>query len=728
MKSHRFVLGAVSALALLAACAPAGNDTTSQTGTGQTAGIDSLASPFDADWATPYGVPPFADIDTQDYRPAFDQAVVELNAEIDAIINNSAAPTFENTIVALEQSGKSLTRMFSVFGNITNTDTTPQLQALEAEIYPEASKVSDAIVLNDALFQRVRAVWNQRETLGLDEQDARLLYLIHQDFERSGAALDNASKARLKEINAEISSLTTKFSQNELADTKSFEAHITDEAELAGLSASVISAGKRKAEQREKDGWVFGLDRTTFEAVMTESENRNLRRIMFDGYRTRGANGNAFDNREVARRIAELRAERAVLLGFPTHAHYQLATRMAKTPEQAEAFLLEVWRPGLARAKQERAEMQAIIAAEGGDFQLSGEDWWHYAEKLRAQKYAFDSEQLKPYFELDNVTQGAFDVATKLFGLSFTEVTDRVPGWNPVVRSYDVKDADGNHLGLFMMDMYARDSKRGGAWMSSYRQASNVAGNDVRPIITNNLNLSEPGDGEPTLLSFDEVETLFHEFGHGLHGFMTKARYERFAGTSGSPRDFTEFPAQIMEHWAGQDEVLAEYATHYAKGDVLPGELLNKLKEASTHNQGFKTTEFIAASLLDLAWHRQTASEIAAIEDVRAWELKTLRDYGLIDEIEPRYRTPYFSHIFSSADGYSAGYYSYLWSEILDADGFTAFLETGDIFNPELADRLKRNVFEAGGSKPADELYRGFRGSDPTIEPLLRIRGLQSEG
>jgi len=396
---------------------------------------------------------------------------------------------------------------------------------------------------------------------------------------------------------------------------------------------------------------------------------------------------------------------------------------MAKTPQKAEEFLLRVWKPGLERAQKEKAEMQEIIKEEGKDFTLAGHDWWHYAEKLRAKKYAFDESQVKPYFELSNVIDGAFHVAGKLFGLTFTELND-TPKWNTNVRVYDVKGRDGEHLGVFMADFYSRDSKRGGAWMSTYRQASSVSGKVTRPIVTNNMNITPPAKGDPTLLSFDQVSTLFHEFGHGLHGLMTLARYERYAGTSGSPRDFTEFPAQFMEHYAEAPEVLPVYAKHYQTGEVIPAKLLEKLQAASTHNQGFKTTEFIAASLLDLSWHKMNLEALKKVNDAEAFETKTLTDYGLLTEIGPRYRSPYFAHIFSSPIGYSAGYYAYLWSEILDTDGFAAFRESGDIFDKALALRLAENVYQAGGREPADELYRKFRLKDPTIEPLLKSRGL----
>ena len=674
-------------------------------------------NPFTVEWETPYGAPPFSLIKDEHYMPAIKAGILQLRSEIAGIVDNPDAPTFENTIVALDLAGKQVSKVSSTFGNITNTDTNDALRALESEIYPMLTREFNAIQFNERLFDRVKAVYEQKDSLDLDEQDARLLELTHRDFVRAGAALDKETKDRVAAINEEITGLTTTFGQNLLKATTGFKLEITDPADLGGLTDSFKAAIKVDGE----DKWVVGLNRSPYETFMTQSTNRELRETLFNAYRRRASDGEN-DNGPLAIKIATLRAERAQLMGYQSHAHYQLETRMAKTPEAAEEFLLRVWRPGLVRAGQELADIQALIEADGNDFTAAGHDWWHYAERVRQERYAFDDAALAPYFELNAVRQGAFDMATKLFGITFEAV--ETPLWNPVVTSYDVKAENGDHLGLFMMDMYARDSKRGGAWMSSYRSTSDINGNRIRPIITNNLNLISPPEGEPTLMRFDEVETLFHEFGHGLHGLMTQIRYENFSGVDG-PRDYTEFPAQILEHWASQEQVLAEYAKHHETGEVIPTDLIEKMRNASTFNQGFKTTEFIAASLLDLAWHNLTPEQAAAITDARAFERETLEGYGLPPEIEPRYRTQYFAHIF--AGGYSAGYYAYLWSEILDADGFTAFQEAGDIYDPALAKKLKTWVYEAGGLRPADELYRNFRGKDPEIAPLLRIRGLDGD-
>ena len=673
-------------------------------------------NPFMEEWDTPYGVPPFSDIENAHYMPAIKKGILELRAEIDAIVNNAEAPTFENTIVALELAGELLGDVASTFGNITGTDTDDELRALESEIYPMLTREFDAITLNPDLWARVKAVYEQRDSLDLDEQDARLLELRHRSFVRAGAAFTPEVKDQIAEINAEMSALTTKFSQNLLLETKAFTLELTEDDEIAGLSDDFKAA----IWDEEKEAWVVGLNRSSYETFMVQSENRELREKLFNGYRLRATAGER-DNGPLAIKIAQLRAKRAELMGYASHADYILEYNMAKTPKGAEDFLLRVWRPGLERAKEERADMQAMI---GDEFTFAAHDWWHYAEKVRKARFDLDENETKPYFDLENVRAGAFEMANRLFGITFEEVD--VEGWNPVVVSFDVKDENGEHLGLFMTDMYARDSKRGGAWMNSYRSASNINGDNIRPLITNNLNLPTPPEGEPTLMRFSDVETLFHEFGHGLHGLMTKIDYPTFSGVDG-PRDYTEFPAQILEHWTSEPEMLEIYARHYETGEVIPADLVERMRAAGNHNQGFATTEYVAASLLDLRWHMLSSEEAAKITDARAFEKEVLESYGLIPEIEPRYRSNYFAHIFSSSTGYSSGYYAYLWSEILDADGFDAFKQAENIFDPATAARLKKWVYEAGGLRPADELYRNFRGSDPSIEPLLKGRGFAVE-
>ena len=673
-------------------------------------------NPFMEEWDTPYGVPPFSSIENGHYMPAIKKGVLELRAEIDAIVTNAEAPTFENTIVAMELAGDLLNDASSTFGNITGTDSDDELRALESEIYPMLTREYDAITMNDDLWQRVKTVYEQRDSLGLNEQDARLLELSHRSFVRAGAAFTPDVKQQIAEINAEMSGITTTFSQNLLLETKAFTLELKEDGEIAGLSDDFKGA----IWNEDKQAWVVGLNRSSYETFMVQSENRELREKLFNGYRLRAVAGER-DNGPLAIKVAQLRAKRAELMGYKSHAEYILEYNMAKTPKGAEDFLLRVWRPGLERAKEERADMQAMI---GDEFTFAAHDWWHYSEKVRKARFDLDENETKPYFDLQNVRAGAFEMANRLFGVTFEPVD--VEGWNPVVVSFDVKDENGDHLGLFMTDMYARDSKRGGAWMSGYRSASNIHGDAIRPVITNNLNLPTPPEGDPTLMRFSDVETLFHEFGHGLHGLMTTIDYPTFSGVDG-PRDYTEFPAQILEHWTSEPEMLEIYARHYQSGDVIPAELVERMRAAGNHNQGFATTEYIAASLLDLRWHMLSSEEAAQITDARAFEKEILEGYGLIPEIEPRYRSQYFAHIFSSSTGYSSGYYAYLWSEILDADGFAAFKQAENIFDPEVAARLKKWVYESGGLKPADELYRNFRGSDPSIEPLLEGRGFAVE-
>jgi len=712
------LLGLCLAAAMLGACGGADKDDAKSDSASDEIAVteaELAGNPFMEEWTTPYGVPPFGRIENGDYMPAIKKSILEMRSEIAEIVGNPDAPTFENTILALETAGAALTRVTRTFGNVAGTELDDEMRALQTKIYPMLTRERDAITLNAELWTRVRSVYEQKDQLGLDEQDARLLELKHRNFLRAGAALDPAVKAELTKLNTELSKLTTAFGQNLLAATKAFKLELKDEAQTAGLSENF----KASIWNENAGAWVVGLNRSAYETFMTQSEVRELREELFNGYRLRASSGE-HDNGPNAIKIAQLRAKRAELKGYQSHAHYQLETRMAKTPKGAEDFLLRVWRPGLERAKEERADMQAMI---GDEHKFAAHDWWHYAEKVRKARFDLDENETKPYFDLEMVRNGAFEMAQRLFGLTFEPVD--VAGWNPVVTSYDVKNADGVHLGLFMTDMYARDSKRGGAWMSSYRMASNIEGDSVRPLITNNLNLSTPPAGEPTLMRFSEVETLFHEFGHGLHGLMTMINYESFAGTSGSPRDYTEFPAQILEHWTAEPEMLAIYARHYQSGDVIPAELVERMRVASNFNQGFKTTEYIAASLLDLRWHSLTSEQAAALTDAREFEQQVLSEYGLIDEIEPRYRSQYFNHVFAS--GYSAGYYAYLWSEILDADGFAAFKQAEDIFDPETAARLKKWVYQSGGLREADELYRNFRGQDPSIEPLLEGRGFAVE-
>ena len=718
MMKQWLIAGAATA-ALLTGCSQGTPSTDTSTGPEVSETAVEATNPLLAEWDTPFGIPPFDLIEESHYMPAIDVGIEELRADIAAIADNEEAPTFENTLVALEKAGPTLDRVSNVFGNITSTDTNDTLRALESEVNSKLTTEYNALFLNDKLFERVKTIYDNRESIGLDQQDLRLVELRYRDFVRQGAALNAEDKARVKEINTRLSQLSTQFSQNLVKETNGFELLITDEANLAGLSDAMIATGAQAAERKGKEGWLFNLNRSTYETFMAQSEVRDLRKKMFDGYRFRAANGGATDSNDIILETVRLRAERAELLGYKSHAHFQLDTRMARTPENTMEFLQRVWEPGLARAKEELADMQALVDATDTQYTVEGHDWWYLSEKVRADKFAFDAAALKPYFEMNTMITGMYEVMSELFDIVIEPVED-APKWNDVVTTWKVSNPDGSLVGIFMIDMYARDSKRGGAWMSTYRDASAIDGEVIRPIVTNNMNLNQPPEGDPTLMRFGEVETLYHEFGHALHGLLTTIKYPRFSGVSG-PRDYTEFPAQILEHFINEPEILAKYAVHYETGEPIPQELIDKMRAAATFNQGFQTTEFIAASLLDMRWHMLSLEEANAITDVRAFEERVFAEYGLLPEIEPRYRSPYFAHIF--AGGYSAGYYAYLWSEILDADGFDAFKEAGDIFDPETAARLKTHVYEAGGLEPADELYRKFRGADPAIEPLLRVRG-----
>ncbi len=680
-------------------------------------------NPLIREWDTPLGVPPFDLIENTDYAPALEAAFETQRARISAILENPAPPDFDNTILAIELARSELNRIYKVFDNITGTDTDPTLDALELEIKPRYGRERDAVYLNQDLYRRVQAVYQNLDNLDLGAEQKRLVELTHRDFVRAGTALPEADRERLQELNSRIAELSAQFGQNLRAETKAFELVITDPADLSGLPTDVIAAARETAKKRgHEDAWVFGLDRSSFEAFMANADNRELRRRLFDGYRSRGGQGGQTDNREILLELVRLRASRAELMGYPTHADYQLEVNMARTPARAEEFLLQVWEPGLERAREELADMR-VLAQQDGIEEFQGWDWWYYAERLRRQRFSLNDEELKPYFELSRVRNGAFYAANRLFGITFHPVPG-VPTWDPDVEVFEVKDANGEFLAVFMADYYTRDSKSGGAWMNTYRNASDID-RPIRPIVTNNLNLIKPGEGEPTLLSFDEAETLFHEFGHALQGMLTTVDYERFSGTSGLPRDYVELCSQVMEHWAREPEVLRVYAWHYQTGRVIPDDLINKITASATFNQGFMTTEYIAASLLDLSWHTMSAEQAASVTDARQFEADVLQSYGLLPEIEPRYRSPYFAHIFSG--GYSAGYYAYLWAEVLDADAFTAFKERGDIFDPALAQRFQTYIFEAGGREEPDVLYRKFRGKDPDIEPLLRTRGLLPE-
>jgi len=677
-------------------------------------------NPFFKEFETPFGAPRFGRIKVEHYRPAFEKGIQEQLAEVAAITKNSDAPTFGNTVERLERTGQMLARVGGVFFNLNTAHTNDQLQAIAKEISPRLAKHEDDISLNEYLFARVKAVYDTREKLDLTPEQDKLLEETFRGFVRGGANLEGDKKARFREINEELSLFSTQFGENLLKEMNAVALLLKDEEDLAGLPASVREAAARTAAAQGHEGqWGFTLQRTSWTPFVQFSERRDLRQRLYTAYMNLCNRDNARDNKSLAARIAALRAERAQLLGYKTHAHYVLEENMAQTPDRVFELLDKLWEPALTRAKAERDALQALVKNQGCDFQLAPWDWWYYSEKLRKAQYDFDEQAVKPYLELGRVLQAAFDVADKLWGISL-HLRDDVPVYHPDVQAYEVKDADGTHLALFYVDFFTRETKRGGAWMNNYREQWKEAGRDVRPIVVNVCNFSKPAAGQPALLSLDEARTLFHEFGHALHGMLANGIYASLSGTN-VPRDFVEFPSQMFENWAFESEFLPTYARHHETGEVIPKQLVEKLQQANKFNQGFATTEYLAASLLDMDWH---AHSDTTVKDPMKFEASVAQRIGLIPEIMFRYRTPYFNHIFAS--GYSAGYYSYVWSEVLDADGFELFKEKG-LFDKALARSFRKNILETGASEPPMELYKRFRGAEPKIDALLERRGLTGQ-
>lgn len=714
MKS-RLALALTAALTLpLAGCGPseppAGADTA--------ATAPAEANPFFAASTLPLQYPPFDRIRDEHYAPAFERGMSEHRAEIDAIAGNSEAPTFENTIVAMERAGQTLRRVSAVFFNLAGAHTNEAMQKVQAEMAPKLSAHNDAILLNGALYERVKTLYEQRDRLGLDAESRRLLERYHTDFVRAGAQLSEADKEQLKAINGELASLQTRFGQNVLREVNASAVLFDSREELAGLSEAEITAAAKAAEEAGHEGkFQIALQNTTGQPPLTDMTHRDARQKLFAASIMRGSRGGEYDNREVVARIVKLRAERARLLGYPNHAAYVLEDATAQTTAAVNELLAKLAPAAVANARREAADMQKIIDAEGGGFELAAWDWQHYAEKVRQAKYDFDASALRPYFELNNVlVNGVFYAANRLYGLTFTERTD-LPTYHPDVRVWEVTDADGSQLAFFIGDFYARPSKRGGAWMNAYVQQNRLFG--TKPVVANHQNIPKPPEGEPTLMTFDEVTTMFHEFGHALHGMFSDVTYPRFAGTS-VPRDFVEYPSQVNEMWATWPEVLANYARHYQTGEPIPQALVDKVLATETFNQGHATTEYLAASLIDQAFHQLGPDQVP--DDVIAFDAEALKQAGVdFAPVPPRYRTTYFSHVFSG--GYSAGYYSYIWSEVLDADSVEWFKENGGL-KRENGDHFRRTLLSRGGSVDAMQLFRDFRGRDPQIQPLLVRRGL----
>ncbi len=667
--------------------------------------------------ATPFGVPAFDQVKLEHYMPAFEEAIRQDKAGIDAIANNTEAPTFENTIVALDRNGELLERVSSVFFNVLEADGNDEMDAIAEKVSPMLSELSSYITLNDKLFERVKAVYDQRESLDLTPEQMRLLTETYKGFADNGANLPADKKERLKQINEELDLLSLQFGRNVVAETNSCRRFVTSEEELKGLPESAKAAAAEEAAAAGHPGeWMFSPKRTSFTPVLQYCENRELRKQLLMDYTTRANHDNQNDNKAVIIREMELRIEKAKLFGYDNPADYILKDCMAKDHQTVDAFLQSVWAPSLAAAKREAAELQKMLDADLPGEKLQPWDWWYYAEKLRKAKYALDEEEIKPYFELSNVRKGAFGVATKLYGLQF-EPLQNMPVYNPEVEVFKVTGADGELIGILYTDYFPRAGKRPGAWMNNIMtQYVDAEGVDHRPVIINVGNFNKPTAGNPSLLSMDDVETLFHEFGHALHGLLSRAHYKNLSGTN-TPRDFVELPSQFMENYAYEPEVLKTYAFHYQTGEVIPDELIQKINAAGKFNQGFVTTELLSASILDMDFHELTTAEGL---DVNAFEAESLKKMGMIDEIIVRYRPTFYNHIFTT--GYEAGYYSYTWSAVLDADAFAAFKETGNLFDPATAAKF-RHLLEQGGTRDAQELYLEFRGKEADPKHLLQRKG-----
>ncbi|WP_270088940.1 M3 family metallopeptidase [Sphingobacterium sp. SYP-B4668] len=666
---------------------------------------------------TPFEVPPFDKVKDEHFKPAFEEALKQHKLEIDSIVNNTEEPTFSNTIVALENAGRLLSQVSTVFFNLNSANTNDTIQAIAKDMAPVLSAHSDEISLNAKLFERIKTMWEKKQTLGLDAEDSKLLEETYKRFIRSGANLSDTDKEKLKKVNADLSVLTTQFGQNLLQETNAFELVVDKEGDLDGLTADLKTAAAETAKAKGKEGkWVFTLQNSSIMPFLQYAKNRELRKQLWEAYSLRGNNGNDADNKEILRKIANLRLEKAKLLGYANHAAYVLEESMAENPTNVYALLNKLWAPALAKAKVEAADIQQEIKSAKDTFEVAPYDWRYYAETIRKKRFALDEEQIKPYLSLPSVREGAFAVANKLYGLTFVALNN-IPVYHPEVEVYEVKDKDGSHLGLLYADFFPRDSKRGGAWMTSYRAQSRKEGKRVAPVISIVCNFTKPVGDDPALLTFDEATTLFHEFGHALHGLLSNVKYKSLAGTS-VPRDFVELPSQIMENWAADPEVLKTYAKHYKTGEAIPDSLISKMDKAGTFDQGFATVEYLAASLLDMNYHT-IASPIK--EDINAFEKGAMNKIGLINAIIPRYRSTYFQHIFSG--GYSAGYYAYIWSEVLDSDAFAAFKAKG-LYDQGTAASFRRNILERGGTGNPAQMYRTFRGTDPDPVYLMKKRGL----
>lgn len=675
-------------------------------------------NPLLTEFDTPFGVPPFDQIKLEHFKPAFEEAVKNHKAEIEVIVNSTEEPTFENTIEALEFAGSQLTQVARIFYNLNSVITNDDMQKLAQDIAPMMSRHSDDISLNPVLFTRVKHVWDKRDELGLASDQYKLLDDTYKGFVKSGANLDDTKKEILRGINEKMSVLTLKFGQNVLSETNAYQLVIENKADLAGLPENLVFSAAETATKKGLDGkWVFTLQNPSVMPFLQYAENRELRHQIWEAYRKRGDQGNEFDNNAILADITNLRIQRAQLLGYRTHADYVLEESMAKTPANVMGLLNDLWKPAVKKAKVEASDMQKMIKTSGKKYSLEPWDWRYYAEQIRKDRYALDETELSEYFSLDAVRDGIFYVVNNLYGLEFKARPD-IPVYHEEATAYEVLDKDGSHLGVLYMDFHPRASKRGGAWMTSYRSQKMENGQRKAPVISIVCNFSRPTGDKPALLTFDEVETFFHEFGHAMHGMLSNVRYASQAGTS-VPRDFVELPSQIMENWAGEPEVMKQFAKHYKSGEVIPDALIEKLQNSGTFNQGFATVEYLAASFLDMDYHTQTQPIEGSIAER---ETNAMQKLGLPKEIIPRYRSTYFQHIF--AGGYSSGYYSYIWSGVLDTDAFDAFKQKGNLFDQNLATSFRKDLLEKGGTEDPMKLYVSFRGREPKVDALLKKRGL----
>ncbi len=682
-----------------------------------TIGLEIMANPLLEPFKTPFGVPPFDKIKNEHFLPAFKEAMAQHNKEIDAIINNSQAPNFANTIEALENGGALLNDVSTIFFNLNSVNTSSELQAIAREAAPILSSHSDEIIMNEKLFKKVKAVYDNKSKLKLNPIETKLLDDTYRNFVREGANLSAGDKEKLKEINKNLSLLTLKFGENILQDVNTYQLVIERQNDLSGLPQSVIDGAAETAKQKGMDGkWVFTLQNPSVMPFLQYADNRELRKTMQQAYINRGNNNNEFDNKKNINELVNLRLQRANLLGYKSHAHYSLEETMAKSSDKVMDLLNRMWEPALRVAKNEAAEMQKLINSDGREFKLEAWDWRYYAEKVRKEKYDLDEEELKPYFKLENVKQGIFDLTGKLYGITYKERKD-IPKYHEDAMVYEVLKEDGSHLGILYMDFHPRASKRGGAWMTNYREQYYKDGKNITPVVSLVCNFSNPTGDVPALLSWDEAETFFHEFGHCLHGLFADSKYRSQSGTN-VPRDFVELPSQIMEHWVSEPEVLKMFAKHYKTGAVIPNSLIEKIQKSSLFNQGFTNVEFVASAILDMKYHTiEKPTTIKADE----FQNQVAKEIGLIPQISYRHGSTHFSHIFSG--GYSAGYYSYLWSGVLDSDAFEAFKETG-VFNKETAKKFKDNILSKGKTEDPMILYIKFRGKEPSIDALLKVRGL----